>query len=246
MIDPLFILSEAMNTDLFRMRSISQNLSNVNTPGYKREIATVSAFESLLGTSIDTASASSENDQVFRKLVTDFKAGALKFTGNSNDVAIGSDAFFVVEDVAGEVYTRKGKFTVDHNGYLTLESGQHVLGASGDIRLSMSPFAIGRDGTVEQDGVTIDQLRTVRFNSTESVQYLGHGLFAAEEGNVEPLYNEDPNIAQGYIEASNVDTADEMIHMMETVRHFESAAKVLQGYDGMLDTAINVLADMNK
>lgn len=249
MVDPLVALARSMNTDLFRLRTISQNLANINTPAYKREIPQVSDFDMLVRAA-DIGSANGQDisslPMVGNQLKTDFSQGAIKHTGNPDDIAIGSDAFLAIKKDGKDFYTRRGELTIDNNGFLALKTGGIVQGTGGAISLQNAPFTIDKTGVIEQGGVAVDQLKLVKFNSTGNAKYDGGGLFSVPTADVSLLDTKQiANVEQGYIETSNVNTADEMVSLVQLVRHFEGARQVVRSYDTMLDSSINVLANFN-
>jgi len=242
------LLGTALNNDMIAMRVISQNLANINTDGYKREVA----FSSLITPPQNTAlpgvagSSGSLTGHMLPGIdsLRDLQQGSLRYSGSAFDVAIEGNGFFEVLTDSGPGVTRKGTMTINREGYLSLITGEVVQGERGQIQLQNSPFEIDKDGIVSQDGREIDRLSVVAFENPTLLQYLGEGLFATSE---KAQLVETPfsgSVMQGYIETSNVRSADEVIRMIEVTRHFETTHKILKGYDGMLDSAINVLGDL--
>lgn len=256
MVDPIVALGEALNADLFRMQSISQNLTNINTPGYKREIPVLSSFGQLIpGANLSDAQGAQSNlsniTSQLQETMRDMSSGALRSTGSSLDLAISGDSFFAVETENGEAYTKKGQLALDNLGRLVLRSGEQLLGSSGVITLKDDDFTIDKSGRIYQQGNVVDQLKMVGDFSEEDLVYLGSGLFQLEGGKLASELSGSTRlgseivVSQGFIESSNVDVTTEMVRMIEVVRHFETSFQVLRGYDGMLDVAINTLADTN-
>jgi len=248
MTDVTAALSVALNNDMQELRAVSQNLANVSTNGYKREITYVTAFQRVLDeTALDQSVAGGgriEGTAPELGVVRDMQQGAFKYSGNAFELALQGGGFLSVETAEGTRYTRKGEMKIDEQGRLALVSGQPVLGEGGEIFLRNSPFTIGSDGIVTQDGVALDRLSLSAFRDARLLNYQGEGLYAAPAGgsaSPEPFMGK---VMQGFVETSNVKSADEMIRLVEITRHFETSQKVMSGYDGMLDKAINVLGDL--
>ncbi len=164
--DAITALSAALNNDMAEMRSISQNIANMNTAGYKRQITALSSFQQALPMqdippelAINQSVGSLPRIDIYR----DMRQGTLKFTGSSFDVAIGDEGFLQVSTDQGVAFTRKGNLQIDEEGRLTLVSGERVAGESGDIYLRNSPFSIDRNGVITQNEQQIDRLRVVQF-----------------------------------------------------------------------------------
>jgi flagellar basal-body rod protein FlgG len=153
------------------------------------------------------------------------------------------------------MYCRKGALQIDNQGRLTLVSGEPILGQSGQIHLNMAPFSINKQGEILQDGAVVDRLKLTEFTDSKKVESHGHGLYLLAGQTNSDTKEVDANasgskasdstkVMQGYLEISNVNMMDEMVNMINVTRHFEASSKVLQGYDGMMDSAINVIGDL--
>lgn len=242
------VLSLALNNDVQELRSVSQNLANLSTDGYKREIPHSAAFESLLGVTAgppsDGPQADSSGGVTGITVARDMRQGALRFSGSAFDVALQGDGFFEIETAGGQRFTRKGNLQIDAQGRLTLSSGEPLVGENGTVYLRSGPFTIDATGVVSQDGFDLDRLRVVRFEDSSQLNYLGEGLYAAGSFSALRPLPFSGQVMQGYQESSNVRSTDEIIRLIELTRHFETTQRVLQGYDGMLDQAINSLGDL--
>jgi len=245
MTDVVAALAAALNNDMDVMRAVSQNLANVNTSAYKREITYLSSFEHALQSASSGAPRSVPASGAFPLAgsVIDMQQGPLQFTGNSFNLGLEGSGFLVVETAEGSRYTRKGSMQIDAQGRLALVTGEPVLGESGFIYLRPEPFEISSRGLVSQNGLDLATLKLIEFEQPSELDYLGEGFFS-DAGQTLVGQAFTGQVMQGYIEKSNVQTADEVVRMIEATRHFQTTHKVLQGYDGMLDTAINVLGDL--
>jgi flagellar basal body rod protein FlgG len=127
-----------------RLESISQNVANLTTTGYRR----TASFQ-------QTMNVGAASDHV----PTDFAHGALRATGRTFDIALASDGFFAVRGEDGAYYTRDGQFTRDPQGRLINEQGFALQSADGgDVTVSAAAIEILEDGTVLDDGVPVSRV----------------------------------------------------------------------------------------
>lgn len=237
MADGMTLAAMSMINDMNRLSLIGQNVTNSISAGYKRELVSQNSFSSLLldsrgmGTSVPVPGLST---------TVDMRPGTLRPTGNKLDLAIEGPGFFEVTDMAGTYYTRQGAFALDASGRLVTPAGEVVSGVSGDIRLS-SPFPrIDQQGRVYDGDKQVGQLKVVMVDDARLMSKAGQSHFSLGKAEIEMR---DGVVRQGYTEASNVDTGAEMVKLIETVRHFESAQKVIQIYDEMTERAISKLGE---
>jgi len=224
-----------------RLRAVSQNLANVSTLGYKREVVVTRPFMDVVdGYSQSSAGVSTPNVVPTLSAVTDHSPGSLKFTGNPLDISLEGDAYFLVRTETGEALTRQGNFRLDNGGRLVNANGSPVLGSAGEIRLTTPNPRITEDGGIWEGATQVGNLRLVQVTDPSQLQRIGNGLYATTAA-TQAADIANARVRQGYVEAANVVLMAEMIHMIETVRHFEASQRLLRGYDGMLDTAINTL-----
>jgi flagellar basal-body rod protein FlgG len=200
---------------------ISHNLSNLQTPGFKRHVL---SFENE-----EFEKSETEKGFLIRptKLTLDLSQGLLKPTGNPLDLAISGEGFFVVQTPRGERFTRKGDFSLDRNGFLVTNEGFQVLGEGGPIEIGRGrEVVINERGEVTVDGEVIDTLRIVTFSKEARLIPEGNGLIRAEGGEVLPA--EGFSVKQGFLEGSNVSPIEEMVRLMNLIRLFEAYQKALQ------------------
>ena len=240
-------LSEiGMINDMRLLETISHNLANANTPGYKRDIAVTLEFENLLSTQSSThlssIAAAERQAAPAVQLLVDHAAGALQQTGNPLDLAIEGDAFFEVLTEFGARYSRLGAFAIDGAGRLVDSHGFTVAGVEGDILLSGGDVTIDRGGSVFENGEYAGQLKLVAFEDPSLLAKEGRRLLRASDEAIVRV-DDDSSVRQGYREASNVEVMQEMVRLVTTLRHFETTSRVLKGYDDMVDTAISTIAE---
>jgi flagellar basal-body rod protein FlgG len=159
----IYTAVSGMRAQQWRLDSIANNLSNVNTDSYKREQAAFKANpEMLLRRTNDDGVflnpfGSHDNAPIVGKMGTgvelnelyvDFSQGAFKETENDYDLALDGKGFMCVDTPYGERYTRNGSFQRGKEGYLETKEGYPVLGQNGPIRVQANNFKVDKDGNV--------------------------------------------------------------------------------------------------
>ena len=238
--DALTIAALSMHNDMERVSLAGHNLVNVSTPGYKRVQSLQSAAqyqnlqamqEALLQTGSTVTSA------------LDFAAGAIATTGKAMDVAIQGDGFFVLQSPSGQLLTRRGDFHMDGNGVLVSGSGLLVLGVNGEIRLNSDVVRIDASGRVFDQDKPVDQLRLMTPADPKDLKFSGSESFTVE-GALDEVSVSQYQILQGHLEGSNVNSAGEMIKLVELVKHLEANQRVMQYQDEMLGKSLGKFAEI--
>ncbi|HWH82077.1 MAG TPA: flagellar hook-basal body protein [Burkholderiaceae bacterium] len=236
MIDALTAAAGSMANDIARLSTISQNLMNASTPAYKREMLVGQPFQRAM------ERAGLEDGVAAPSTAIDLRLGTLRFTGNPLDLALDGDGFFEVQTENGTAYTRQGDFRVDANGQLVTQAGQVVQGLGGALQLPNANPTVDRDGRVLDGDKLLGQLKVVRFTNPSQMTRIGGGLFQTAEAPTVPA-DGTVRLRQSHLEASNVNTASEMVKLVETMRHFEATQKVVQGVDEMMERALRKLGE---
>ena len=232
----------------------SNNLANVNTTGFKKVRAN---FQDLMyqlqktpGGATSQTTSSPSGIQVGLGVRTastqkEYVAGALKNTGNFLDVAIQGDGFFQITMPDGSIgYTRDGSFHRDSNGAMVNAQGM-PLEPQITIPLEVSTVDIGQDGTVtgqtntQAQPIQLGQIQIANFVNPAGLIALG-GNLVKESGSSGPPIVGNPGengfgaLNAGFLEMSNVEVVEEMIHLIAAQRAFEFNSKSVQAADGML------------
>ncbi len=255
----LAIALTGMQDDMNHLDRVAQNMVNMATPGYKREVVLARPFTDVLdavSAAADGAVTSDVGASLTRPLLlVDTSAGSLKATGQPLDLALSGDGWFEVSTDHGLAYTRQGDFQVDGKGRLVTSAGDPVMGKSGEIHLLTRTPVIDAAGNITEpnapanagapiDGQPTAQVKVVRFESTRDMRHLGAGLQSA--GSTPTVVADaTARVHQGQLESSNTNTMQEMVQVMQTMRHFESMQKAVQGYDDLMGTAIQKLGDLS-
>lgn len=236
--DGFSIAALSMINDMQRLNGVSQNLTNALTPGYKRTVP-FNVVLSELHTQSGTQSFATPLPTP--ATVQDMKPGTLRATGNALDVAIENMGFFEVQQDGQTYYTRQGNFSIDANNRLVTQNGALVNGQSGDLKLTSLQPTINRQGQIFENGKLVGQIKLVQFVDPTLLQNIGEGKYIQASAVIK---SEDKvSVRQGFLEASNVNSAAEMVHMIETMRHFETGQKIIQMYDEMNERAISKLGE---
>jgi flagellar basal-body rod protein FlgG len=234
---------QSMQNDLQTMESISQNMVNIATPGYKRAITLAHSFGNAMSIAgqADTGLQLNGLTPTLGSVV-DLSSGPIKQTGRPWDLAITGEGYFELDTPEGPAYTRAGDFHLDHAGRLVSQGGFAVQGLSGDIVLNGSDASIDPTGRIMVEGEKVGQIKIVQFQDNKTLVKTGTGLLRPANP-ATPVTEVTPELQVGYLESSNVASMREMVSMLETSRHFESAQKLFQGYDDMLHTSIQKLGE---
>jgi len=202
-----------------RLDSVTNNMANVDTPGFKAE-----ELYFLRGGS-EGVSGESRLRQI---MVTNYSPGVMQKTDNVLDLAIQGEGFFVVQTKNGLAYTRDGRFTLNEKRQLVTRDGSYVLGRSGKIVITADNVQISENGVINIDGNEVDTLKIVDFRNLSDLRKIGKGLYQDPNGSAEPSTIKNPEIQSGYLELSNVQAIREMVEMINIQRSFESYQKVMQ------------------
>jgi flagellar basal-body rod protein FlgG len=211
----------------------AQNIANANTTGYARRVTSADTFASAL------RRAAGLKLPDFREQI-DFTKGDLRRTEANLDFAVEGQGFFALETRAGIRFTRNGAFQLDGDGFLVSHDGANVLGETGRIQVDprRGDIAVDEKGDVTQDGERLGRLRVVEFENVRGLLPDNDGRFQ-DGGAARPFDAIDARVKQGWLESSNVDLIDEMVHMITGMRAFEAAQKALATIDRVRGEAVN-------
>jgi flagellar basal-body rod protein FlgG len=246
----------------FNIDTISHNLSNVNTTGYKK---TRADFEDLLYQNLRMAGTPSTSISNYptgihvglgvKPAATQkmFMQGSLQNTNNKLDLAIEGEGFFKVQMYDGTMaYTRDGAWKIDSNGQIVNHSGYllepEIVFPDGFLHESI---AISKDGVVTckiggaDDIIDVGQVTLNRFVNPAGLTSIGGNLFKQSDASGEPIegaaaFDGMGKLHQGFIEMSNVQVVEEMVNMIVAQRAYDLNSKAIQTSDTMLGTAVNL------
>lgn len=250
--------ASGMNAQQNRLNTISNNLANVDTAGFKRDITVSKSFPELLlrRTNYDgvyeipNGSGSADVAPVIGKIglgvetnenYTDFEQGSFKYTNTQTDTALSGKGFYAVQTPYGERYTRNGDFFIGKEGILETKEGYPVLGEKGFIYVEDDKFTVNQDGVLysQETSEEIDRFKVVRFDNERYLKKMGSSLYIDTEISG-PAHiaegDERPQFLQGYSETSNVNVVNEMVQMIEVNRAYEANQKTITSEDSMMST----------
>jgi len=260
MVRSLYTAATGMMAQQMQIDVVSNNISNVNTIGYKKQRA---EFADLFyqtmeyaGTATSTTTTSPTGINVGlgvrpTAVAKQFTQGNLKQTNNNLDLAIQGDGFFQVQLPDGRIaYTRDGAFKLDANGNVVTSDGYKLIP---EITLPATTVqvSIGTDGTVSilEAGQTqmqqIGQIQLAKFINPAGLHSLGSNLYINTSASGDPLVTNPGvdgvgEIRQGFIEMSNVQLVEEMTDLITGQRAYDAASKAIMTSDEMLQTVNNL------
>jgi len=229
-----------------KQSAISNNLANVSTPGFKRDIAVGESFSDIVSGLARSPVGRLGMSTAITAVYSDHSPGSMANTENPFDLAIEGDGMFTIQTDTGIRYTRAGNFRLDAESYLVTRDGHRVLGADGPIRVDGS-LVVQDDGGVYSDGEFRGQLRIMIPTTGDVLVKVGGGLFRERDG-VAGLAGDagmvrsrpgEARVVQGALESANVNAVREMVDMIAGYRTYEAAQRALLSHDALLDKAVN-------
>ncbi len=259
MMRALWTAASGMTGQQFNIDTISNNLSNVNTTGFKK---TRADFEDLLyqtsriagtpATELTTIPTGIQVGHGVKVAATqkEFTQGALQNTGNIGDLAISGEGFFRVMLLDGTYgYSRDGSFKIDSEGQFVNSNGHRLMPEivlpENFIRESV---AISQDGRVtvkvagNDNPIDVAQMELYRFVNPAGLQSIGQNNYKVTNGSGDPIggrpgFDGMGQLNQKFLEMSNVSVVSEMVNMIVAQRAYELNSKAIQTSDTMLGIA---------
>jgi flagellar basal-body rod protein FlgG len=229
--------TETMLAQAQRLNQITNNLANVDTPGYKKEDVTF--WEMLY-----TTNQNRQRVGKALKVLTNQQEGAIKNTGNQFDFAIAGNGFFKLQTPQGIRYTRAGNFLLNNEGQLVNPAGHLVLGEGGPIVIAGNDVAVDAAGRIRVDGADAGRLDIATFTSLTDIEKEGTNLFRLKEGVGEEVAATDFTLKQGSLETANVSLVNEMTAMIDLHRAYEAQQTVIRTFDEIDDKAISTVGKL--
>lgn len=230
------LLSNARSMDV-----AGNNLANLDTSGYKRDVLTQRSFGEHLTYLLSPETGVSEIGTVTHgvipdRIVTQYSSGNVEETGRNLDFAIGGEGFFTVALPNGTALSRDGRFSLNENGYLTDTAGNMVQGVNGPIQINSPDFSVSENGTVYVNGVQTGALLITCPADPAAIRKQGEGYYSYNGATV----GFTGRIVQGSLESSNVDVTSEMAGMISDTRAFQTCAQVVRTMDEMASKAVQL------
>lgn len=268
MMRSLWTAASGMIAQQTNVDTISNNIANVNTTGYKSERA---EFKSLLYQTLQTESTTANAEQKptgaqvglgtrVAAINTNNDQGILESTESSTDFAIEGSGYFAIGYGDETLYTRIGSFnwSVGANGsVLTTASGNPVLDSEGNSIVvpagaTADQMEIASDGSIgyrDADGVYYDtgsKIGIYQFNNPNGLEKKSESMYAetaasgAARNEATDADLTKSSLYQGYLEGSNVNVANEMVSLIIAQRAYELNSKAITASDEMLQQANNL------
>jgi len=260
MIKALHTSASGMQAQQANMDVVSNNIANVSTTGFKKSRA---EFEDLLYQTIKEPGSQTGANSISptgvqtglgvrtAAITKDFEVGAANITKNALDLQIEGNGFFPVQTPGGQIaYTRDGSFKKDPTGRIVDKNGNILqpeivipTGTTGiDIAANGTVTVIAADNPQQQ---VLGQVQLVSFINPSGLKSLGKNLYMPSNASGVPIQGVPGEtglgeIAQGQLEASNVNIVEEMVNMITAQRAYETNSKTMQAVDQMLQTVNNL------
>ena len=228
MIDGIELASSGQDAYASVQETIARNLANANTVGFKKNMI---SFKTVL----DGETSTLQTDYGI-----DYSHGSLKYTGNTFNMAIDGDGFFAVETANGIRYTRNGQFQLSNTGEMVTDTGSKVLGQGGPIVIPKGggEILVDKKGIIKVNGKEIGRLTITNFNDLTKLVPTGNSTFAAPDDAVDDTGEKKYNVAQGYLESSNVSVVTEMVDMITNMRSYEASNNVIKTFSELMEKLI--------
>ncbi len=233
----LYMSAAGANAQSHKVEVLSNNLANVNTVGFKRELALLQARDSE---AIERGAATRGNGAMedvgggvrMNATWTDFSPGTMQLTRMPTDLAIDSpNTFFEVQHGKERLLTRAGNFHFSNEGVLVNASGDPVLSTDGGvIQIDASlPYRFVEGGAIEQAGERIE-LALIKAKDVSRLEKAGENYFRPDRSaGVAPA--EERIVKSGYLEMSGVNPVDEMVELIAASRAYEANVRIIQQHD---------------
>jgi flagellar basal-body rod protein FlgF len=200
----------------------ANNIANMSTPGYKTQgilfldYVTKPKDGQPINQSFDFAT------------YRDLSAGSQLPTGNPLDMAISGDGYFAIQTKDGVRYTRDGSFVLNAERQVVNAQGNALLDDGGSpivIPQEVTNVTVSSDGVVSGETGNIGRVSLVTFANLQMMKKEGDNLYTSGGQAETPVENR--RVAQGLVEASNVNPVVEMNRMIELMRLFQATQKML-------------------
>jgi flagellar basal-body rod protein FlgG len=195
-----------------RMNLTSNNMANVNTAGYKKDVP---IFEGYL----------------VKQSKTYFGQSPLKQTDNDLDLALDGPGFFQIETPNGLRYSRNGAFSVNSDGQIVTDDGYPLVGAGivpeGTLKVMIEPE--GRVQAIDPDleSLVIGQIELVEIADPNMLIKEGYDFYVPKSPDFIPEPATQTTLVQGYLEMSNVNPVNESVQLIEIYRIYEALQKIV-------------------
>ena len=239
----LYLSAEGAQAQSTRLEIIAHNLANVDTVGFKRELAILQArYAEAIEQGLTPPGTGSIDDVgggiMVRETKTDYSPGPLKPTGIPTDLAIKGLGFFQVQNGDETFLTRAGNFTLTSTGELITQQGYPVLDDTGTpVVVRDAQWQVSDSGVLRQASGA-QNLALVQPQSPGDLVRVGENLFRPLS-DPQPLPAADRRVAVGHLEMSTVKPTTEMTEMIQASRALEANINMMKVQNQMLSGLVN-------
>ncbi|MDR1607732.1 MAG: flagellar hook-basal body protein [Deltaproteobacteria bacterium] len=195
-----------------RMNLASNNMANVNTAGYKKDVPIFEGY-------------------VVKQSKTYFGQGPFKLTENDLDMALDGPGFFQIETPNGLRFSRNGTFSVNSAGQIVTADGYALVGAGvvpeGTLKVIIEPEGRVQAVNVDLESEVIGQIELVEFEDPNMLIKEGYDFFVPKSPEFLPEAATQTRIEQGFLEMSNVNPVNESVELIDLYRVYEALQKIV-------------------
>lgn len=242
----LYVSAAGAAAQSHKVEVLSNNLANVDTVGFKKELALLEARDSeAIERGLDRRGSRNINDigggTRMPATATSYETGAFRQTGIPTDFALEDPRdFFLVQRGSQTLLTRAGNFQLDSEGRLLTQSGDAVLASDQQpIQLDPTlPFRTLGGGVIDQFGEQF-ALGLARPTSQDQLRKVGQNYFETPARNLAPIAEEERRVRSGWQELSSVNPVQEMVELIAASRAYETNIRLIQQHDGMTSSLVS-------
>lgn len=250
MLEGFYTAASGMMMQQRTLNTITNNITNVRTPGFRAERVIGTTFEHALMTRMEAGNTQTIGSGSPVRIVDDVftvaDASLLESTQRPFDIAINGEGYFNIQGTEEEqtFLTRNGHFDIDEEGFLILQGAGRVMGEDGEIEVNGSNFMVNEEGNVYNErGRLIDRLLITVPGPESQMEKYANGLYTVAE-DAETLPAENMIVKQGVLERSNVDMNREYTLAMEAQRAFQSCSQAIKIVDQMNQKSVTQIASL--
>lgn len=252
--DSIKSASSSMKNIQIGIDTVSHNIANINTIGYKEKDVN---FESV----ITNFGEVRYSGTAIGSITTKWEQGKVKATGNYTDLMLSGNGFFNVLSPTGEIlYTRAGNFSLDSDSNLVNAEGYYVLSSTGNklnVPGEATQVEINRAGEIKvlmpnaKGFTTVDQIGLSNFANPQGLRSLGSNNYAESQNSGYAEYGtalgggtptQDTTIISGALESSNSNLSESLAEMITFQRSYQAVSKSLTTANDIVETTISLIS----
>ena len=244
----MYTATQGLVARQFQLDAVANNIANVNTTGFRETSPFFRSFNRAVEDGpVNTMNYNANGQPVAAGIFAHSKQGALRETGNTFDMALSGEGYFKIDTPNGVRYTRNGNFTLrplqgnTTSAELITTRGNRVLNTNGQpivLQINAQNTHINREGVVVQDGANRGQIALVDFADKTALTPEEDTLLVMQDPNAQEQAAPG-QLQTGFLEASNVNIAEQMINMIQAQRAYETNIRTIRTIDtGMNQTVI--------